>query len=524
MQRDVHDPRRILALDTAVVVLAAIARFGLGLSDEALRNWDEGLYCAATRDMLHEGQLLYPVEEGAFDAYYGKPPFLNWLHVLTTAVFGFTPFALRLPSALASMGAVVLAHRMATRMAGRGAGAFAAGLLLLSLPFAEFGRQTLLEPLLAFFTLASLGLHTKAIERRSTWLAFAAGIVVGLAVLTKQLVGALPFCAVVVGEIALRRGGALRRVGAHLFGLVLASAWWFVWVRAEVGPALEASLVETHLLQRVAGAFEAHGRRASDYAQHLSLYVWTLPFVAGAVGAVRALTMASARVPGVLLSAFAAGHYLLFGVISRNFLPWYVFAAVPVVVVLASTLFGRGSTYWVRAVLLGTVLASLAKDLGVDPVALGLFGAALAVVFDWRPVPDVVPTFVLVAAFAGSALVLRPSVVREHPARLVEAVEERETLVVLESWKQFVWRCYLPEADFQVAGRECTEVRRIVTASEARFVITAPALDRCELHHQGFKRVAIDDGYVLHVREPRGVVWEPPTPPKKLPRPRRQAQ
>ena len=295
-------------------------------------------------------------------------------------------------------------------------------------------------------------------------------------------------------------------------------------VRAEVGPALEASLVETHLLQRVAGAFEAHGRRASDYAQHLSLYVWTLPFVAGAVGAVRALTMPSARVPGVLLSAFAAGHYLLFGVISRNFLPWYVLSAVPVVVVLASTLFGRGSTYWVRAVLLGTVLASLAKDLGVDPVALGLFGAALAVVFDWRPVPDVVPTFVLVAAFAGSALVLRPSVVREHPARLVEAVEERETLVVLESWKQFVWRCYLPEADFQVAGRECTEVRRIVTASEARFVITAPALDRCELHHQGFKRVAIDDGYVLHVREPRGVVWEPPTPPKKLPRPRRQAQ
>jgi 4-amino-4-deoxy-L-arabinose transferase-like glycosyltransferase len=494
--------RRALLLDTALVVVAAVVRFTVGLGDEAIRNWDEGLYCAATRDMIREGNLLYPIVNGAFDSYYGKPPFVNWLHVITTSVFGFTPFAFRLPSALASVVSVVLAHRVATRMAGRAAGAFAASVLLLSLPFADFGRQNLLEPLLAMFALGSLHLHALAIERDATRYALASGVLVGLAILTKQMVGALPFCAVVVAELALRRPGATRRTLAHLAALLLSSAWWFVWVRAEVGPELEASLFDTHLIQRAVGAFEAHGRLPLDYGQHLSLFFWTVPIVAGGVGAVRAIGRRDARVHGLLLGAFAFGHYLLFGVISRNFLPWYVLSAVPALVVLTSTLFGRGGSFWVRALLLGSVGAGLALDAGGDPVLFGLVAVLLAVPFEWRPAPDRAPTLLLLLAFGLSALVMKPRVTRDFPVALLGSIEPAETAVLLESWKQFVWKCYMPEAEFYVTSRACTDVRRLVSEADRDVVVTAPELDRCELHHQGYQRVASHAGYVVHRRAP----------------------
>jgi 4-amino-4-deoxy-L-arabinose transferase-like glycosyltransferase len=498
-----EDARRALFLDTVIVVLAALVRFTVGLGDEAIRNWDEGLYCAATRDMVREGNLLFPVVNGAFDSYYGKPPFVNWLHLISTSIFGFTPFGFRLPSALASTIAVVLAHRVATRMGGRAAGAFAAAALLLSLPFAEFGRQNLLEPILAALALASLHLHAIAIERRSTWYAFASGLIVGLAILTKQLVGALPFCAVLVAEIGLRREGATKRALAHLGGILLASAWWFVWVRAIVGPELETSLVETHLIKRATGEFETHGRHPLDYGQHLSLFFWTIPIVAGVVGGIRAMWTPESRAHGMLLAAFGFGHYLLFGVISRNFLPWYVVYAVPALVVLASVLFGRGSSFWVRALMAGSMGAGLGMDAGADPVLFGLIGVAVAVPFEWRPVPDRAPTFLLLASFALSALVLQPRVVREPPVALIAAVDPEETLVLLDSWMQFVWKCYLPDAEFAVTGRDCTDVRRFVMVSDRDTVITAPEIDRCELHQQGYYRVGFYGGYTVHRRPPR---------------------
>jgi 4-amino-4-deoxy-L-arabinose transferase-like glycosyltransferase len=472
-----------------VVVLAALVRFTLGLGEEAIRNWDEGLYCAATRDMLEEWNLLFPVVNGAFDSYYGKPPFVNWLHMATTSLFGFTPFALRLPSALASATSVVLAHRVATRMAGRAAGAFAAAILLLSLPFADFGRQNLLEPLLAMFALGSLHLHAIAIERRSVRHALASGLLVGLAILTKQLVGALPFCAVLITELALRREGAFKRTMAHLGALVASSAWWFIWVRVVVGPELEASLIHTHLIQRAVGAFEAHGRYPFDYGQHLSLFFWTVPIVVGGVGALRAIGSGESRIHGLLLAAFAFGHYLLFGLISHNFLPWYVLYAVPSLAVLGSVLFGHGSSFWLRALLLGSVGAGLAMDAGSDPVLFGLVGVLLAVPFEWRPTPDRAPTLLLLLAFGLSALTFRPRVVEEFPEALVEAIDAGETLVLLENWKQFVWKCYLPDAEFRVTGRDCVDVKQHVIDADRDVIIAAPITNRCELHHEGYTRV-----------------------------------
>ena len=495
----VREVRRAAASDTALVVLAASLRFLVGLGDEALRNWDEGLYCAATRDMLVERNPLFPISNGAFDAYYGKPPLLNWLHFLTTSTMGFSSFALRLPSALASILVVVLAHRVATRMAGRAAGAFAAAMLLVSLPFAELGRQSLLEPLLALFALFALHLHASSIERESTRLSFLAGVVTGLSVLTKQLVGALPLCAVIVAEIVLRRRGGLRRTLAHLAALLATSAWWFLWVRSIVGPELEESFVQTHLFERAAGQFERHGRAPGDYAQHLSLFFWTVPIVAGGVGALRAILSRETRVHGVLLGAFAFGHYLVFGVISKNFLPWYVFSAVPIFSVLAAVLFGRGDL-WLRALLLGAVGVGLAMDAGSDPVAFGLVGALAALPFEWRPRRDAAPTLMLALALYISVVALPPRVVREAPTALIASLDAEETLVLLESWKQFVWKCYAPGASFAVVNRDCVDVRRAVSEADRDVVLIAPGLERCELHQRGYYRAEFHDGYQVYRR------------------------
>lgn len=115
------------ALLVFLVLLTAILHLGTAGWSE-IHNGIEGIYAGGARQMLAPPAGLAPIEHGALSPF--QPPLFHWLLIVSYKLFGITPVAARLPSALAMIGSVALTFLIGERLSGYWRG-FAAGLIQL---------------------------------------------------------------------------------------------------------------------------------------------------------------------------------------------------------------------------------------------------------------------------------------------------------------------------------------------------------------------------------------------------------
>jgi 4-amino-4-deoxy-L-arabinose transferase-like glycosyltransferase len=209
---------RAVAL-AAVVVLAGQLRLS-GLGQVPLNSY----YDAAVRSM---GTSWHAFLVGAFDPNVtvatDKPPIDLWLQVASTKLFGFTPFALHLPEAIASTAAVLILYDLVRRGFGATAGLSAAvALAVLPVEVLTARSDTMDGVMMALLVLAAW-LLVRGAERGRTRELYAAAVVVGLAFETKLFEALIAVPALVALFLITSRGSRPRRV-AHLFGAAVAMA------------------------------------------------------------------------------------------------------------------------------------------------------------------------------------------------------------------------------------------------------------------------------------------------------------
>src|SRR5437660_8850629 len=114
-------------LQQLVILLALSLLFFLPKLGMPFLDPDEGLYASIPHEMLSDGDWAIPHINGV--PYLEKPPLYFWLTAFTFALFGYSEWAVRLWSALATLGAVLLTWRIGLHLYGRRAGLLA-GLVL----------------------------------------------------------------------------------------------------------------------------------------------------------------------------------------------------------------------------------------------------------------------------------------------------------------------------------------------------------------------------------------------------------
>jgi 4-amino-4-deoxy-L-arabinose transferase-like glycosyltransferase len=182
-------------------ILAAILYLP-ALGGPALLEPDEGRYAEIAREMVVSRDYVTPRDDWV--RYFEKPPLVYWLTAGSIRLFGANEFAVRLPAAILSIGQVATTEIIGETMFGATAGLFAATALALSPLFFGFARFATLDPALAFFMTAALGLFYFAVEaidprsRTSRYLLIAAAIMLAFGTLAKG-----PVAIVLAGAIAL---------------------------------------------------------------------------------------------------------------------------------------------------------------------------------------------------------------------------------------------------------------------------------------------------------------------------------
>jgi len=117
------------ALAAALVLLFAAGNLFLRLGAVPLSDSDEARYGVSAYEMLHNHSYLVTTYGGEREYWNLKPPLGYWLIAVSFRIFGATPFALRLPSALCAWATIALTLLAARRWLGRRASLLAALIL-----------------------------------------------------------------------------------------------------------------------------------------------------------------------------------------------------------------------------------------------------------------------------------------------------------------------------------------------------------------------------------------------------------
>ena len=198
---------------------------------------DEGRYAAIPHEMLASGDWITPRLNGL--KYFEKPALQYWITASAFWALGEQEWTARLWPALSGLLTVLLVFYTGRRIAGAGAGFAAAALLASTFQFFVFSQILTLDMgLTCFMTLALSAFIASqdlrvAPARQRNWAALA-GAAMGLAVLSKGLVGVVLPAMVLAAYIVLQRDWKLL---GRLYLLPMSIAFvavalpWFVWVQ-----------------------------------------------------------------------------------------------------------------------------------------------------------------------------------------------------------------------------------------------------------------------------------------------------
>jgi 4-amino-4-deoxy-L-arabinose transferase-like glycosyltransferase len=298
--------------------------------------WDESRNAMNALEMRRTGFSLVTTYDLRPDLWNTKPPLLIWLMYGSMALFGPSEWALRLPSALASLGTLIILILFVRRITGSLGTGLAAGTLLLVSPgfFSEHGARTAdYDAVLVFFTTAYLQLLFLALHQRrpSLKLSLLIGALIACAFLTKSTAGIIAGAGIPFYLLAVRRlrrpfeapGTYLCMAAAALGPVVL-----FLAAREAIAPGYLQAMLHNDLLGRFQQVLIGRETRPTLYLEML-VSGW---FFAGPLLLLAPLSLPHLRGRKRLLFLFSLGigiAQVAVCSLSATRLPHYALPALP---------------------------------------------------------------------------------------------------------------------------------------------------------------------------------------------------
>lgn len=215
----------------AALLLGTAALYLWNLS---VNGWGNEFYAGAVQAMTRSWEAFF---FGASDAggtiTVDKPPAALWVMALSARIFGLSSPSVLVPQVLMGVGTVALVYAAVRRVAGPGA-ALVAGTTMALTPVAVLMfRFDNPDALLVLLMTAAAYAVVRAVEAAGTRWLLLAGVLIGLAFLTKTAQAFLVLPGLALAYLWAAPTGLWRRVRQLLAAgaaVVVSGGWWFVVV------------------------------------------------------------------------------------------------------------------------------------------------------------------------------------------------------------------------------------------------------------------------------------------------------
>lgn len=275
-----------------LLAVLAFAMIFLNLGKNALITWDESIYGKISKNILLTGDWM-SLQWDLGRNWFEKPPLYFWSTAFFMKAFGISEITVRLTSALSGFGSIIAVTYFAKRIFGRGVGYLAGFVLLTTFQFLYYARTGMLDVTLTFFITMSLITYYLKPKVLRTYLI--SGLFVGLAVMTKGIVGFLPLLVILIFELITRPKKEKIKSIITVFYIILFAAFvfvpWHFYMFGLHGEKFYDSYIVYHVLQRASTAIEDKGQPIWWYiiVMKVSMRLWfiallvALPFTISAI-------------------------------------------------------------------------------------------------------------------------------------------------------------------------------------------------------------------------------------------------
>ncbi|MEM9265014.1 MAG: glycosyltransferase family 39 protein [Cyanobacteria bacterium P01_F01_bin.13] len=204
------------------------------LDHQSLMAHDEGLYARRARVIVDSGDWVHP-----WATPQHKTPGPYWVVAIFIQIFGRHEVAVRLPSVLASIGCVWLTYAIGRRLLTPTAALLGALSLGVAPLWLQYSRLATPDIVFTGLVLLAVWLLLKADTQgqRTSWLTFGAGMTLGITVLIRSALAAVPI-ACLLPYFCLSGRHHLKRWSLYLgvlLGLLPTAVWlWLCWRRYDM--------------------------------------------------------------------------------------------------------------------------------------------------------------------------------------------------------------------------------------------------------------------------------------------------
>lgn len=299
------------------------------LGRNPVQLWDESRMAVNAAEMARDGHWLVPHFGGQPDHWNTKPPLVIWLEALSLRAFGFSTWALRLPTLLATLATVALLFRFAARALQRPLAGFLGAVVLATCGGYLRGHVARTGDYDALLTCWQVLLWTQFFQYLETGarrhFLWAAGALVA-ATLTKGPAGLLGLPGLAAYAAGRGRLGWLLRQPL----LYLAAAGWlavmgsYFWAREVLDPGYWQAMQRNDVGGRFFTAVQGHGAAWTYYLEYIKNHYfdrWLWALAPSVLLAWLEPAGPGRRATGLLL-AFVAG-WLLVITLAKTKLVWY---------------------------------------------------------------------------------------------------------------------------------------------------------------------------------------------------------
>ena len=333
-----HNKQRLLKYSPLILfIIVAFVCSLSALNAIGLFDLDEGLYASCARQMLESGDFITPRVGSTL--FFDKPPLIYWIQALCMKLFGFTPLAARLPSAVSMVLLAAVLWWWAKR-AGRAQVGWLAGIFTMScLLCTMIARQAIMDSMLTLFlTISIIGIIEAIRTDRKWYYLAAAGI--GLAMMTKGLPGlvlpGLMFILLVVIKRDWKEFARVPWLGCLLLLFAIVLPWHIAVYKANGDLFIKEYIIHQHV-QRFLG--KDFGHNAPFWTYIPILLVGMLPYIALAPRVwwsyMKKIVNKDNHSPVAIWALWATVVFVFYS-ISKSKLPGYIVPVVPALSILVA--------------------------------------------------------------------------------------------------------------------------------------------------------------------------------------------
>jgi len=332
---------RLKKLPFGIIFCLTVFLIFVGLGKNHLVPWDEAIYAKIAKNMVESGEYMVQKWHTS-NPWFEKPPLYMWLAGGFMKLLGYTSLAARLPSAIFGLATVVLVYLFGSKKLGSFVGFISSLILLTTVHFLYYSRASMLDVTTTFFVTSSLVSYYLGKEKDKILLFGLSGVLLGLAVMTKGVVGFLPLPIIGLYEIYLLATSQQKFSGRLVFNLailftssVIVFLPWHLAMYRRFGFAFFQNYIGYHVLERAIHSIEDKGRPFWWYfiVMKVSMRIWFVvlipAFFYGIVKSVKKNKEAAFLIIWFSLT-------LIFFSLAKSKLVWYILPVYPVASIICA--------------------------------------------------------------------------------------------------------------------------------------------------------------------------------------------